>query len=61
MNKKTCEILFDLYWVLTLILPTLKVFSLCHQHRARPACTFVQSDQAPYCWLTNFRFSSCYP
>ena len=28
--------------------------SLCHQYRARPACTFVQSDQALYYWLTNF-------
>ena len=30
-----------------------KVISLCHQYRARPACTSVQSDQALYCWLAN--------
>ena len=42
-------------YILTLILP--KVISLCHQYRARPTCTTVQSDQALYCWLTNFKFS----
>ena len=30
-----------------------KVISLCHQYRATPAGTSVQSDQALYCWLTN--------
>ena len=25
---------------------------------ARPACTSMQSDQALYCWLTKFKFSS---
>ena len=39
--------------ILTLILPTPKVINLCHQYRARPACTDVQSDHALYCWLTN--------
>ena len=29
--------------------------SLCHQYRARPACTSVQSDQTLYCWLINFK------
>ena len=43
---------------LTLIPPTPKVNRLRHQYRARPACTSVQSDQALYCWLTNFKFSS---
>ena len=43
------------YVILTLILPTLKVISLCHQYRARPECTSMQSDQALYCWLTNFK------
>ena len=33
----------DLYINLTLILLEQKVISLCHQYRARPACTFVQS------------------
>ena len=37
--------------VLTLILLELKVISLCHQHRARPACTAGQSDQTLYYWL----------
>ena len=47
------------YSDLTLILPTPKLISLCHQYRARPpACTSVQSDQAQYCWLTVFKFSS---
>ena len=36
----------DLKDYLTLILPTAKVISLCHQNRARSACTSVQSDQA---------------
>ena len=31
---------------LTLILLELKVVSLCHQYRVRPACTSVQSNQA---------------
>ena len=35
-----------------------KVIILCHQCRARPACTSVLSDQAIYYWLTNFKFSS---
>ena len=34
------------------------VISLCHQYRARPACTSVQSDQALYCWQIYFKFSS---
>ena len=38
---------------LTLILPTPKVMRLCHQYRARPACTSLQADQALYCWLTS--------
>ena len=42
--------------VFTLILLEHKVICLCHQYRARPACTFVQSDQALYCWLTNSIF-----
>ena len=41
-----------------LILPTPKVISLCHQFRAKSACTFMQSDQALYCWVTSFKFSS---
>ena len=43
--------------IVTLILEA-KVISLCHQYRARPACTSVQSDQALYCWLTNCKFPS---
>ena len=39
---------------LTVILLELKVTSLCHQYRARSACTSVHSDQDIYCWLTNF-------
>jgi hypothetical protein len=31
-----------------------KVIGLCHQYRARPACTSVQSDHALYCWKCNF-------
>ena len=40
---------------LTLSLLTAIVTSFCQQDRARPACTSVQSDQAPYCWLTNLK------
>ena len=41
--------------ILTLILAKQRVISLCHQYKARPACTSMQSDQALllYCWLTN--------
>ena len=39
---------------LTVILLEPKVLSICHQYTARPAQTSVQSDQALYCWLTNF-------
>ena len=46
--------------ILTLILPTPKVISFCHQYRARPACTCLQSDQALNCWQTNFKFLSWY-
>ena len=47
----TC--LFYCIFVLTLIL--LKLITLCHQYRARSACTSVHSDQALYYWLTNFQ------
>ena len=47
--------------VFTIILLELKVISLCHQYRARPLCTSVQSNQVLHCWLTIFKFSSWYP
>ena len=46
--------LFELFIIITLILPTPKVIRFCHQYRAKSACTSVQSDQALYFWLTNF-------
>ena len=46
---------------LILILLELKEIRLCHQYGARPAYMSMQSDQALYCWLTNFKFSSWYP
>ena len=50
---------FYLVFVITLTLPLLepKIISLCHLYRGRPACTSMQSDQALYCWLANFKFS----
>ena len=45
LRKKMVTIRMTL---LTLILPTPKVISLCYQCRARPGCTSVQSDQAIY-------------
>ena len=39
---------------LTLIHLEVKVISLCHQHRARPSCTSMHSNQFLYCWLINF-------
>ena len=49
---------FHISQLLTLIMLDRKVISLCHQYRARPACTSVQSDiQAGlvlYSLLTNF-------
>ena len=45
----------------THILSEPKMISLCHQYIVRPVCISVQSDQALYCWLTNFRFSPWYP
>ena len=52
-SPKTCS---ERYFCikLTLILPEPKVNSLCPQYRVKPACTSVQSDQALYCWQTNF-------
>ena len=44
-----------------LTLPTPKVITICHQYRARPSCTPVQSDQSLNCWLTNFKFLFWYP
>ena len=41
--------------ILNLILLEPKVIRLCHQYRARLACTSMQSDQALYCWQTNFK------
>ena len=41
---------------LTFVLLELKVIS-SHQYRARPACTYVQSDNVLYYWLTNFKIS----
>ena len=40
---------------LTLFLMEPKVISICHQCRARPACTSVQYDQPLYFWLTNMK------
>ena len=37
------------------------MISLFHQYRVRPVCTFMQSDQALYFWLANFKFLSWYP
>ena len=44
--------------VFTLIQLEPKEINLYHQSRASPACTSGQSDQALYCWLTNFKFQS---
>ena len=44
--------------MLILSLLKAKVIILFHQYRVRPACTFIQSDQALYCWMTNLKFSS---
>ena len=59
--KNVIFFFYNFTYHLTLILLELKVISLCHQYRARPASTPVQSDQAVYCWLTNFKSSSWYP
>ena len=43
--------------MLILIPLELKMISLCHQYRARPDCTSVQSVKAlqnVYCWVTKF-------
>ena len=39
------RLVFVLNQLLTLILSEPKVISLCHQYRARSACTSLQSDQ----------------
>ena len=41
--------------------PIPKVTSLCDQNWSRPACTSMKSDQALYCWPTNFKFTSWFP
>ena len=47
---------------LTTILLETKVLSFCHQYRARPACTYVQSDHAGSILLADhFMFSPWYP
>ena len=46
---------------LTIYPPKSTVISLCHQYRARLVCTSVKSNQALYCWLTNFKLTSWYP
>ena len=46
---------FTVFHYLTLILPTSKVISLCHQYWARPACTSMQSDQDLYYWPTQLQ------
>ena len=43
---------------LTLFLLEPNMIGLCQQYTARPACTSMKSDQALYCWLTSFKFSS---
>ena len=43
-----------MFCTLTFILLELKVISIYHQCGARPAFTTVQTDQALYCWMTNF-------
>ena len=47
--------------VLTLILLKPKVINFCHEYRARPVCTSMQSVQALYCCLTYLKFSTRYP
>ena len=42
----------------TLTLTVLEAKVISHQYKARLAYTSVQTDQALYCWLTNFKFSS---
>ena len=44
--------------LLTLILLEPKMFNLCHQYRAKPTCTSVQSDLALYCWMANYKLVS---
>ena len=53
-NRESKPSLFNPY--LTLL--ELKVVSLCHQYRAKPACPSLQSDQALLCCLTDFMFTS---
>ena len=40
---------------LILLEPKVITGSLCQQDRARPACTYMQSDRALHYWLTNFQ------
>ena len=42
-------------YVQTQALLELKKINLCHKYRAWPAFTSMQSNQALYCWLTNFK------
>ena len=58
MHIYSCHFFSGSKRLLTFILLELKVIGHCHQYRARPACTYVQFDQALYCWLTNFKFST---
>ena len=43
------------FGVLTLILPESKMIGLCHQYRARPDSTSVQSDQTQCSWLAQIQ------
>ena len=58
--KNECKFVSTCYRILTITVTLLqpKVISLCHQCRARPAYTSTQFDQALYCWITNFKFST---
>ena len=56
LSPTDCHRLLSTF-ALTFILLEPKAISLCHQYRAKPAFTSVQSGQALYCWLPNFKFS----
>ena len=55
-HRKICSLELELWTIYNPYLDeTESYFSLCHQYRARPVCTSMQSDQALYCWLTSYQ------
>ena len=57
INLPKLRRVYVVYLTLALLEPKFTTNCHCHQQRARPVCTSMQSFEALFCWLVNFTFS----